>query len=66
MNCPTEDSTWCVWNAASQGNGIGHSFVSLWEGFTIPTVVVVFILVAAFSAVMGFVAVNVMSKKGCI
>jgi hypothetical protein len=27
--CETEDSTACYWNAASQGNGVGSSFLSL-------------------------------------
>lgn len=27
--CPTEDSDWCGWNAAEQGNGRGRSFVRL-------------------------------------
>lgn len=26
--CPTEDSNWCGWNAAAQGNGQGRSFLS--------------------------------------
>lgn len=26
--CPTEDSNWCGWNAAVQGNGQGRSFLS--------------------------------------
>lgn len=30
--CPTEDSTWCSWDAAEQGNGRGSSFVTLDEG----------------------------------
>lgn len=29
--CPTEDSAWCYWDAATQGNGLGRSFVVLWE-----------------------------------
>lgn len=33
--CPTEDSTWCIWNAAAQGNKQGTSFISLWEGTAI-------------------------------
>jgi hypothetical protein len=24
--CPTEDSSWCVWDARHRGNGIGRSF----------------------------------------
>lgn len=36
MICEYEDSTWCFWNAAEQGNGLGTSFVSLWEGMVIP------------------------------
>ena len=27
--CPTEDSTACAWDASSQGNHIGQSFVAL-------------------------------------
>lgn len=27
--CPTEDSTWCVWNAEIEGNGRGRSFIAL-------------------------------------
>lgn len=27
--CPTEDSTGCYWDAQSQGNHLGTSFVSL-------------------------------------
>jgi hypothetical protein len=27
--CQTEDSSWCSWDATSQGNGTGTSFVSL-------------------------------------
>lgn len=27
-SCPTEDSSNCHWNAAEQGNGVGHSFVN--------------------------------------
>ena len=30
--CPSEDSTWCVWNGAQQGNGEGSTVVNLWEG----------------------------------
>lgn len=26
--CPTEDSTGCYWDAATQGNGVGTSFVA--------------------------------------
>lgn len=33
--CPTEDSTWCYWDATSRGNGNGESFIALWEGATI-------------------------------
>ena len=29
--CATEDSTMCVWDASTQGNGQGHSFISLEE-----------------------------------
>lgn len=28
--CPTEDSSFCGWNAATQGNGTGASFIALW------------------------------------
>lgn len=27
--CATEDSTNCVWNAATQGNGQGRSFIDI-------------------------------------
>jgi hypothetical protein len=27
--CPTEDSSWCGWDAAVQGNGRGQSFIAL-------------------------------------
>lgn len=27
--CPTEDSTNCVWDATAQGNGTGQSFIDL-------------------------------------
>lgn len=27
--CPTEDSANCYWDAQGQGNGLGHSFISL-------------------------------------
>lgn len=27
--CETEDSTWCAWDAQTQGNGAGQSFVNL-------------------------------------
>lgn len=27
--CPSEDSSWCHWDAADYGNGTGRSFVSL-------------------------------------
>jgi hypothetical protein len=33
--CLTEDSTWCYWDASTQGNGQGVSFVTLSEGDTI-------------------------------
>jgi hypothetical protein len=33
--CPTEDSTMCYWDASTKGNGIGQSFLSLWDGFFI-------------------------------
>lgn len=29
--CPTEDSQWCYWNAQTQGNMVGNSFVATWE-----------------------------------
>lgn len=29
--CPMEDSTNCFWNASTQGNGQGRSFID-WEG----------------------------------
>jgi hypothetical protein len=31
--CPEEDATMCIWDASVQGNGIGQSFLSLWDGF---------------------------------
>ena len=33
--CATEDSTWCHWDAETQGNGQGTSFTTYWEGFTV-------------------------------
>ena len=33
--CPTEDSTWCHWDAQTHGNGQGRSFTTYWEGFTL-------------------------------
>lgn len=27
--CPTEDSSWCGWNAAENGNQRGRSFIAL-------------------------------------
>lgn len=30
--CPTEDSSWCTWDATQQGNGQGTSFITLSEG----------------------------------
>lgn len=33
--CPTEDATLCVWDASTQGNGTGTSFISLSEDFLI-------------------------------
>jgi hypothetical protein len=33
--CEVEDSTFCAWNAKTQGNGLGQSFITLWEGMTI-------------------------------
>jgi hypothetical protein len=32
--CPTEDSNNCVWDAATQGNGEGRSFVVIDEKVT--------------------------------
>lgn len=29
--CPTEDSSFCRWDANYQGNGEGTSFLSTWE-----------------------------------
>jgi hypothetical protein len=34
-DCANEDATMCIWNAKEQGNGIGQSFITLWDGFTI-------------------------------
>lgn len=34
--CPTEDSTFCYWNANQRSNGQGISFIALNEGFIIP------------------------------
>lgn len=34
--CPTEDSTFCAWDGAQQGNRQGNSIINLWEGFTFP------------------------------
>lgn len=31
-SCETEDDTYCSWNASTQGNGEGRSFVALDEG----------------------------------
>lgn len=31
FDCSTEDSNWCYWDAARQGNGQGTSFIALWE-----------------------------------
>jgi hypothetical protein len=28
--CPTEDSSWCVWDEDQSGNLTGTSFVALW------------------------------------
>lgn len=25
--CPAEDDTWCIWDASSQGNGVGESSI---------------------------------------
>lgn len=33
--CATEDSTYCSWNGATQGNGAGSSFITLEEGQTL-------------------------------
>lgn len=27
--CPTEDSSWCYWDASTQGNTLGRSFMQL-------------------------------------
>lgn len=29
--CPVEDATYCAWDAHTQGNHVGHSFVALSE-----------------------------------
>lgn len=29
--CPTEDSTNCVWLATRQGNGLGRSFIAVFN-----------------------------------
>jgi len=29
--CPTEDSNFCYWDAATRGNGQGHSFITLFD-----------------------------------
>lgn len=31
--CATEDSTNCAWDAATQGNGEGHSFVTIGDNY---------------------------------
>lgn len=28
-DCPTEDSSWCVWDAQHQGDGQGKSFIDI-------------------------------------
>lgn len=33
--CQYEDGSWCRWDAQTQGNGEGDSFVALWPGFAI-------------------------------
>lgn len=33
--CPTEDSTGCYWDASTQGNGNGRSFVAITDDFII-------------------------------
>lgn len=33
--CATEDSTFCHWDADTQGNGHGRSFTTYWGGMTI-------------------------------
>ena len=33
--CATEDSTLCVWNAASRGNGAGQSFLAITDTYRI-------------------------------
>ena len=35
-SCPTEDSTYCLWDSTQHGNGQGNSILNLWEGFTLP------------------------------
>lgn len=29
--CPVEDATYCAWDASTQGNHIGHSFIAFGE-----------------------------------
>ena len=33
--CPTEDSTWCSWDASAQGNGQGSTVINFWGDFYI-------------------------------
>jgi len=35
--CPTEDSTYCYWNASERSNGEGISFIAFGEGQMIIT-----------------------------
>lgn len=35
LNCPTEDSTYCVWLSHYHGNGEGISFVRLTENMKV-------------------------------
>jgi len=60
--CESEDSTWCYWDAATQGNGHGNSFISLWEGTTVTVMDGITLL--AFIAGCG--VLWFMYKKGII
>lgn len=31
-DCPTEDSTYCLWDASERGNKQGQSFIAFGEG----------------------------------
>ena len=33
-DCPTEDSTYCLWDSSTRGNGSGTSFIAFGEGVT--------------------------------